>query len=687
MARTGRGATWRNLRRIALSLFFAGLLSVQFGGHAQAQTVSSACAAVNGGAFNLTAVLSPANSAILTAWNVGDTITLTITSNDGIGRIDGLYHGSDFTVARFGSLSTVSVPTTGSVKLSYTVTANDLTNGIAVDPENNDSVTATCAPEPLPTVTVVSPASGPTTGGTSVTITGTNFGGARSVVFGGNGANFTVVNATTITATTPAHGAGAVEVDVTTGAGTGIGSAAFTYLVLPAVTGISPNKGPAAGGTIVTITGTGFSPATGVSFGGAAAVSFTVNTDSQITATSPPGSPGVVDVTVSTANGPSPTSAADRFTYLPPPPVIISISPSNGPTGGGTSVTIMGANFTGATAVSFGSTAAAFAVSSASQITATSPAGNAGTVDITVTTSGGTSAASAADQFTYGTFHTWVASTGNDSNDCSRPAPCKTFAAAITQTVPNGDISVIDAGDYGAAIITKSIGIYADQTGEAGTLAIGTNGITVSAGSADVIELVGLAFNGMSAADAIQINSAAKVNIENCVLQEFSAGIAVTPLSGAVKVDVSNTSIAGNGVGIDVKPAALATANVSIRDSRLNNNLGGGLRVDGGSGGTSNVTIADSSVSQNASNGIAAVSGPGNVSVDISGVVAASNGLRGIQANQGNGGMAVVTVGDSILSYNGAGAWANIGGATLLSFQNNQVTGPTGTPPSPASFQ
>ena len=134
------------------------------------------------------------------------------------------------------------------------------------------------------------------------------------------------------------------------------------------------------------------------------AASFTVNSaTSQITATSPVGAAGAVDVTVTTAAGTSAISTADHFTYTAstPAPAVTAINPSTGPAAGGTSVVITGSDFTGATAVKFGTAAAAsFTVNSATQVTATSPAGS-GAVDVTVTTSAGTSAAVAADKFTY----------------------------------------------------------------------------------------------------------------------------------------------------------------------------------------------------------------------------------------------------------------------------------------------
>jgi hypothetical protein len=116
-----------------------------------------------------------------------------------------------------------------------------------------------------------------------------------------------------------------------------------------------------------------------------------------------PGGTGTVDVTVETYGGTSPTSAADQFTYAEPPPrpTVTKVEPSSGTATGGTSVTITGERFTGATAVKFGSTnAVSFTVNSSTSITAASPAGT-GTVDVTVTTASGTSATSEADQFTY----------------------------------------------------------------------------------------------------------------------------------------------------------------------------------------------------------------------------------------------------------------------------------------------
>ncbi len=172
---------------------------------------------------------------------------------------------------------------------------------------------------PVPTITGLSPTSGPTTGGTSVTITGTDFTGATDVTFGATAAStYTVDTPTQITATAPDHTAGAVQVQVTTPYGASADTSAddFTYVDPPAITGLSPAAGPTTGGTSVTITGTDFTGATDVTFGATAAVSYTVDTPTQITAASPVGSLGTVQVEVTTPYGFSADTAADDFTYL-----------------------------------------------------------------------------------------------------------------------------------------------------------------------------------------------------------------------------------------------------------------------------------------------------------------------------------------------------------------------------------
>ncbi len=157
----------------------------------------------------------------------------------------------------------------------------------------------------------------------------------------------------------------------------------------------------------MTITGHDFTGATAVSFGGLPASSFTVNSDTSITAIAPTDTTATVDVTVTTAGGQSPASPADQFTYAvppppPPAPLVTSIFPARGPRTGGTQVTITGHGFTGATAVSFGGRpAAGFGIISDTVITAVTPTAPAGIADVTIQSPNGQSVTTAADRFTF----------------------------------------------------------------------------------------------------------------------------------------------------------------------------------------------------------------------------------------------------------------------------------------------
>jgi hypothetical protein len=170
-----------------------------------------------------------------------------------------------------------------------------------------------------PTVTKLVPKTGPATGGTAVTITGTGLSAATAVHFGSVAAGFTVISTTTISAVAPAGSSGIVDVTVTTPAATSAVGAADHYTYTPVVTALSPKEGPKAGGTTVSITGVGFAAGTTTTFtfGKPLATSVSCSSTTSCTAVSPAAlKTGVVDVTaqVGTAKGKRNTPA-DRFTY------------------------------------------------------------------------------------------------------------------------------------------------------------------------------------------------------------------------------------------------------------------------------------------------------------------------------------------------------------------------------------
>jgi hypothetical protein len=282
----------------------------------------------------------------------------------------------------------------------------------------------------VPTVSAISPSSGPITGGTSVTITGTGFVTGTTVSFieesGGTpvtgnvvlpASGVTVNGPTSLTVAAPAATEGTTYfVAVTTATGNSAYSAngVFTYSpVAPTITGVSPASGGIAGGNSVTISGSGFYSGASVSFvqesggspvsGGvtAGATYVSVTGSTSITAVSPAvTSPGTYFVTVTTPAGTTATGANDVFTYSLLVPIVSSISPLSGPVAGGTTVTISGTGFVSGDTVSFtqesayspiGSAIAATGVTllGSSTITATSPAvASSGTYFVTVTTPG-----------------------------------------------------------------------------------------------------------------------------------------------------------------------------------------------------------------------------------------------------------------------------------------------------------
>ncbi len=261
-----------------------------------------------------------------------------------------------------------------------------------------------------PSLTQIEPDEGPEQGGAVVTIKGTQLELASEVKFGAVAAeSFGVQSSGTIIAVAP-PGTGTVAITVKTPFGvTSPGSASqFTYVktgVPPEVKKLSVKKGPASGGTQLTITGAFFTYATSVSFGQVPAASFKVVSQTEIAATSPPNTAGLMDVTVTSPYGTSELSGKDRFRYENP--IITSVSPESGPLAGGTKVTITGSGFApgeGSTAFKFKREPAAFVeCSSTTECTMIAPPDTKEqTVKIKATANGrNSSAKDPGDEYTY----------------------------------------------------------------------------------------------------------------------------------------------------------------------------------------------------------------------------------------------------------------------------------------------
>jgi hypothetical protein len=270
-------------------------------------------------------------------------------------------------------------------------------SGQSSGPSNEASYLVPAPPTPTVTLTSISPTSGPTTGGTVITLTGTNFVAGSSVQVGGVAATaVTLVSTTQMRATTPAGTAGARTVQVTTPSGQSAGlTSAFTYVApaTPTITSISPTSGPTAGGTQITLTGTNFVSGATVRVGGVAATGVTFTSATQLRATTPAGAAGVAAVQVTNPSGQSVT-LNNAFTYTAPAttPTLTSLTPTSGPTAGGTQITLTGTNFVSGATVRVGGVAATgVTFTSATQLRATTPAGAAGVAAVQVTNPSGQS--------------------------------------------------------------------------------------------------------------------------------------------------------------------------------------------------------------------------------------------------------------------------------------------------------
>jgi len=269
---------------------------------------------------------------------------------------------------------------------------------------------------------------------------------------------------------------------------------------------------------------------------------------------------------------------------------------------------------------------------------------------------------------------TWISGVGDDANPCSRTAPCKTWAGAISKTAAGGEIDALDPGGFGAVTITKSITLDGGGGQVASVLTSGTNGITVAAGATDVVILRNLRFDGLlgngsnpsnAGINGINFTSGLKLIIDNCDIFGFKAAGISDSATGSFMA-VRNTTISnvlGTGVTVAASsgggaPNGVVLENVHVRGANF------GVAVGSGN----NVTLSRSVVSNASSAGVEADSG-GQLFVDYTEI---TNNTVGVQA------FGTIVLGNSDISFNSTG----ISGATS-SYGNNRIFGNTspGTTP------
>ncbi|HEX8120891.1 MAG TPA: hypothetical protein VF549_06455 [Solirubrobacteraceae bacterium] len=176
---------------------------------------------------------------------------------------------------------------------------------------------------------------------------------------------------------------------------------------------------------------------------------------------------------------------------------------------------------------------------------------------------------------------TWVSGVGDDANPCSRTAPCKTFAGAISKTANGGEINVIDPGGFGGVTITKSLTIRG-RGPTAGALVSGTNAIVINATATDKVTIDGLDINGIgtgapTSLSGIKVLSAGRVNIVNNEIYRFKSAVTVAPTSASTRVVLSHNHIYDNGIGVIHAPGnnTITNTTMTLRGNLINDNTCG----------------------------------------------------------------------------------------------------------------
>jgi Right handed beta helix region len=245
---------------------------------------------------------------------------------------------------------------------------------------------------------------------------------------------------------------------------------------------------------------------------------------------------------------------------------------------------------------------------------------------------------------------TWVSGVGDDVNPCSRTAPCKTFAGAISKTAVGGEINVLDSGGFGAVTITKSITI--DGLGAmSSVLAANSNGIIVN-GAGVVVTLRNLTINGAgtTTGNGIRILNAAAVNIENVVLENFGG----TGTNGRC-VDIVTTT---------------ANVRITVTHSQLYNCNNDAIS-SAPTAGNVILTVNGADIARSGSTGIALTAG---TVATINGSMITNNTGAGVSAFQTS---VTVHVSNSVLANNAFGIYSGLGGSPTTRLYSTVITGST----------
>jgi len=282
------------------------------------------------------------------------------------------------------------------------------------------------------------------------------------------------------------------------------------------------------------------------------------------------------------------------------------------------------------------------------------------------------------------------AAAGSDGNNCDRPTPCRSFQAAHDKTNPDGEITVLDIGGFGAIKITKSISIVNDGVGEASILVSGgATGITVQGGATTNVNLRGLTVQGIGfgGGTGMVFVGGSALTITNCVFRNLgSDGIFFTPQAGATtRLAISDTLLADNGnTGIRVQPGTNVALQIAFDGIRAVNNRLDGVVLFNGPGPT-NATIANSVSANNGGDGFLVASNgerDGVTALTLVGSVAANNQNVGVWAAGSS--KAVVRMSQSAVAGNSISWAATLG--VLQSLGDNYIAGNADGDPAPPTI-
>jgi hypothetical protein len=278
---------------------------------------------------------------------------------------------------------------------------------------------------------------------------------------------------------------------------------------------------------------------------------------------------------------------------------------------------------------------------------------------------------------------TWVSGVGDDVNPCSRTAPCKTFAGAISKTAPGGEINCLDPAGFGAVTITKSITI--DCTGTlGGILASSTTGVIVN-GAGVIVTLRALEINGgppnLPGVNGVRYLQGTRLSIEDCTIYNFLAanpngsGVIVNNTSGQARLYIRNSVIRNNGsatfgAGIRLNPTGAAGVLMVVDNVALIGNFRGIDVVTTGTSAGTNITLNNVTIAHSVDNAINVATNANSVALMIANSTI-SNNLNGVITS---GAGSVTRIGSSTVTQNGS-AISGGGGSTFFSYRNNQFIG------------